>query len=550
MLQQGIRKMHIPIKAVSAGLPADAQIGPPTPATTASTANNAIPKLKDRITEELIIALVGPVGSGCTTVGNEIGEILEHSYGYAIEKYKLSDLISDYAHLVHEKNATTMTGAARVKHLQKVGDTLRKSFGHGYLAAKAIEKIAEVREKFGTQKTAEGNEVPISQRRIHIIDSLKNPEELKLLRDTYGQMFWVFGVFAPEAVRKDRLQHVQGLESDKLNEIIKTDYDEVEKRGHGQSVRDVFHEADFFVRNDQSTEIDLKNSLNRYIDILFGYPIHTPTTDESSMYAAHAEAAKSACMSRQVGAAITDSSGHVIGLGRNDVPRFGGGLYSEENEGNDHRCFKWSGHCCHNDRKKEKLYDQIARKLIEENLIVDSALKDAVISALKETDVKQLIEYSRAVHAEMDAIVSVARANKPGLLGGTLYATTFPCHSCARHIVASGIAKVLYIEPYPKSLALDLHRDAVSEDGKDAAEKVVFLQYSGVAPKDMLALFNAKLTRKDASGKLRSFDRRTASPLVAVSLDDFPTHEKYVIAEYAQHERDATSGEQAALFEA
>ena len=149
----------------------------------------------------------------------------------------------------------------------------------------------------------------------------------------------------------------------------------------------------------------------------------------------------------------------------------------------------------------------------------------------------------------MDAIVSVARSHKAGLVGGTLYATTFPCHSCARHIVASGIKKVLYIEPYPKSLALDLHRDAVSEDEKLAPEKVVFLQYSGVAPRNMLALFNAKLTRKGEDGKLRAFDKRTASPLVAVSLDDFPTHEKYVIAEYAQHERDAASGKQAALFD-
>lgn len=505
-----------------------------------------LPKLKDRLTEELVIGLVGPVGSGCTTVGRIIGTILNHDYDYRVEHYKLSEYIGSYAHLVGEKIDPGLQAAERIRRLQRIGDNLRKACGPGYLAAKAIEKIAEIRSREGVKKTAEGVEVPVSLRRVHIIDSLKNPQELKLLRDTYGDMFWVFGVFAPERVRRERLLHAQGLDRDSLQDIIKNDYSEAEK--HGQSVRDVFHQSDFFVRNDQATDQILKSSLSRYLEILFGFPVHTPTVDEASMYAAHAEATKSACLSRQVGAAITNADGEIIGLGRNDVPRFGGGLYGEENEAHDHRCFKWTGNCCHNDQKKEKLYEQIATKLVDRGLIPSSALKGNVVDALKETDVKQLIEYSRAVHAEMDAIVSVARAHKAGLVGGLLYATTFPCHSCARHIVASGIKKVLYIEPYPKSLALDLHRDAVSEDESHAPEKVVFLQYSGVAPKNVLTFFNTRLTRKDPSGRLRAFDKRTAPPLVAVSLDDFPTHEKYVIAEYAQHERDATSGEQAALF--
>lgn len=534
-MNASVKASHDPVVAMASGS---------SPAVAPRISN--IPKLKDRITQELVIALVGPVGSGCTTVGTAIAQELERSYDYKVHHHKLSQFIGEYAHLVDEKLSSEIKASERVRRLQSIGDKLRQSFGPGYLAAKAIEKIAEVRDQYGIAKSEDGSDIPISQRRVHIIDSLKNPRELQLLRDTYGDMFWVFGVFAPESVRRERLEHAQGLAAASLQEIIATDYSEAEK--HGQSVRDVFHGADFFVRNDQATEQSLKESIERYLEILFGYPVHTPTIDESSMYAAHAEASKSACLSRQVGAAITNADGEVIGLGRNDVPRFGGGLYGEENGGGDHRCFKWIGHRCHNDFKKEKLYDQIVDKLIENQLVQGAALRNEIIKALKQTDVKQLIEYSRAVHAEMDAIVSVARSHKPGLDGGTLYATTFPCHSCARHIVASGIRKVLYIEPYPKSLALDLHRDAVSEDEHESAEKVVFLQYSGVAPRNILALFNTKLTRKDADGKLREFDKRTASPLVAVSLDDFPTHEKYVIAEYAQHEREAASEKQAALF--
>ena len=43
----------------------------------------------------------------------------------------------------------------------------------------------------------------------------------------------------------------------------------------------------------------------------------------------------------------------------------------------------------------------------------------------------------------------------------TLFATTFPCHHCARHIVAAGIRRVVYVAPYAKSRAVDLHDDAI-----------------------------------------------------------------------------------------
>ncbi len=508
--------------------------------------NQSLPKLKSRITEELVIALVGPVGSGCTTAGELIGTILKNDYGYKVSYYRLSSFIASHASVVGEKINQGVDAADRITELQRIGDRLREECGHGYLAAKAVEAIAAERERDGFGKSADGGEVPLSLRRVHIIDSLKNPEELTLLRDTYGEMFWLFGVFAPESVRKERLEHDRRLGRDDLQAIINRDYREAHR--YGQNVRDVFHEADFFVRNDKANDQTLRAALTRYVEILFGYPVHTPTSDESSMAAAHAEGSKSACLSRQVGAAIVSPAGELIGLGRNDVPKFTGGLYNEDDSENDHRCFKWSGHCCHNDDKKNRLYQQIAEKLLERQLIGSRALFGNVIEALKETDVRSLIEYSRAVHAEMDAIVSVARANKAGLAGGTLYATTFPCHSCARHIVASGITRVLYIEPYPKSLALDLHRDAISDDESQASKKVVFLQYSGVAPKNMLTFFSTRLTRKSEDGKLRTLDRRTARPLVAVSLDDVPTHERMVIAEYAQNERKAAGAKQATLF--
>lgn len=506
-----------------------------------------IPKLNERLTEELVIALVGPVGSGCSTAYRVLEKILKDDYAYDVYYYKLSDYIGLGAKLVGEPIPADIQGAQRIELMQSIGDRLRQICGKSYLAAKAVEQIAERRDEEGFGKTADGQAVPKKLRQVHIIDSIKHPEELKLLRSTYGEIFWLVGVFAPLAVREQRLTSQQNLDKAAIGAIVQRDYTEDED--HGQKVRDVFYQADFFVRNDQENTKRLEKSLDRFIEILFGSPVHTPTLDESSMYAAYAEAAKSACLSRQVGAAIVSRDGELIGLGRNDVPRFGGGLYTEDNEDCDHRCHAWQDRRCHNDKKKDGLYQQIFAKLKTGGLLADGAKVDDVTKALKATEVKALIEYSRAVHAEMDAITSVARTHKAGLLGGTLYSTTFPCHSCARHIVASGISAVFFIEPYPKSLATELHFDAVSENEGDAGKKVLFLQYSGIAPRNILKLFNVTLTRKGAGGKLRQFDKKAATPVVAVSLDDYSTHEKWVIAELVENEQQASQGQQPTLFD-
>lgn len=506
---------------------------------------SVIPKLEDRITEELVFAVVGPVGSGCTKTVESLSKILKRDYGYEVFHRKLSDIIKEGTKLKGLDSDAQLSGAKRVAHLQKTGNELRRVFGNGYLAAKAIEAIAEQRDREGFKQAADGTPVTIRLRRLHIIDSLKHPDELKLLRETYGDIFWLFGVFAPEAVRRGRLVHQQGYSPQDLNEIIFHDYKEDEE--YGQDVRDTFFQADFFVRNDQPNDDNLNNTLGRFIEILFGYPVCTPTLDEASMYAAHAEAARSACLSRQVGAVITSSAGEIIGLGRNDVPKFKGGLYGIEDGIDDHRCYKWEGKRCHNDAKKHKLYEDIAKELCEIEEFAE-ADKPKILAALKRTDIRGLIEYSRAVHAEMEAIISVARSNKHGLVQSTMYSTTYPCHSCARHILASGISRVIYIEPYPKSLATELHRDAISESETDEGAKLVFLQYSGVAPKNVLRLFKSHHPRKNAEGKLVDFNKETAQPTVRVSLDDYSTHERLVVAKLARDEEKANETPQPRLI--
>jgi hypothetical protein len=61
---------------------------------------------------------------------------------------------------------------------------------------------------------------------------------------------------------------------------------------HGQNVRGLFHRADVFV--DTTEQDSLRESLNRFVELLFGNTFHTPTRDEYGMFHAQAAALRSA----------------------------------------------------------------------------------------------------------------------------------------------------------------------------------------------------------------------------------------------------------------
>lgn len=342
----------------------------------------------DRPTEELVVGLVGAVGAGVSTTAELLREKLEKEYGYTVAVIKASELIRQNATKT-SKPSPAEGGSGRIKDLQQVGTLLRDKFGEDYIAAKAIEAIAVHRSAAGGYDDSTQVPQPKRLRQATIIDSLKHPKETELLRRVYGGMYWQFTVFAPESVREARLR-VQGIEKDDLAGIFTRD--ENDREGdHGQKVSKTAYLSDFFVRNDGQNNVRLGSVLDRYLEIVFNISVHTPTSDEAGMYAAVSAASKSACLSRQVGAAIYSEKGELLGVGWNDVPKGGGGLYSADDADADHRCYKWGGRVCHNDRKKEDLYTKIYDRLSAEGLLVEGGSRERLREQLLKTPVRDLI---------------------------------------------------------------------------------------------------------------------------------------------------------------
>ena len=161
----------------------------------------------------------------------------------------------------------------------------------------------------------------------------------------------------------------------------------------------------------------------------------------------------------------------------------------------------------------------LCRKMIKE---------EAIRLVVEHSKVGDLIEFSRSIHAEAHAILTGAQLAGDRVLGGKIFCTTYPCHSCARQIIATGIKEVYYIEPYRKSLAVKLHGDAITEDESDK-ERVRILPYDGVAPTRYLKLFRVPRDERKESGKLRRANPKDASPRFEKSLESLPTLEAIVV---------------------
>lgn len=478
---------------------------------------------------DLVFAITGHVGAGASHVWLALAERLKDA-GYTPQTIKMSSLISAARKKLGRPIDLETDLLTRTERMQEAGDHLRLEHGQTFVAGLGIREIRRLREQAGDQK----GKPPLA----FILDSLKHPDEERALRSVYGNGFYLISVVCHPEIRRRRLElKYKGAPPGRLDHLIKRD--EAATADHGQQVRKTLHRGDFFVNNDtdhpgtrtRSGELaaaPLDDALERFVNIVLQRGVVRPSKQERGMYAAWAASLRSACLSRQVGAAILDARGEILSTGTNDVPKHGGGLYQDDDGEGDHRCYRWLGRSekaqCHNDATKAEIYVQLFKAL--DGLLVEKADAASVRAAVERTRIKDLIEFSRAVHAEMDALVSIARNGGQSCRGGSLYCTTYPCHNCARHLVAAGIHEVVYIEPYAKSMATDLHMDSIVDATATHGAReshVSFQLFSGVAPRRFARLFEKRSDLKDGDGLYQGGSPSVAhqDPVLTRTFQDF-----------------------------
>ncbi|WP_245453019.1 anti-phage dCTP deaminase [Bradyrhizobium sp. C9] len=448
---------------------------------------------------ELFIGFVAPIGTDIRASINSFSKYFT-SEGYNVVPIKVTEVFEKIAsYLPPKKKLAPNPEARRLETYIKYGNQLRATFDDDQiLAAITITRIIQRR-----RSRVSSNKALAPEKNVYLLYQFKRREEIDLLRSVYGRAFFQVSVYSRRGARVDNLSrrfaegHNRGNPNSyrgAAEEVVQKDENESDER-HGQRVSRIFHDADVIVNSDKGEE-DVDRQIRRFCDLLFGSNKISPTRSEYGMFAAKAAALRTLDLSRQVGVAIFSSDGEIISMGSNEVPKAGGGTYwCDDPAGNDDRDYQ-RGHDA-NDKRKAQLLQELfelaglrnAKKLLDDKKIQDSQFMDA-------------LEYGRIIHAEMSAICDAARLGR-SVQDAVLFTTTFPCHLCAKHIVAAGIKKVVFLEPYPKSLASTLHSDSIIIEGADrgkyaAFDGVSFEHFDGVSPRRYRELFE-RTSRKRLS---------------------------------------------------
>lgn len=505
---------------------------------------------------ELVIGLVGPAGGGVEELEHEVRDVLRsQKFGYECGDIHLSEFMFQLPEPLWNEVQRVWASepappreevwrlpdregasfAERVRNAAphiairgkiEMGGVLRRSCreilknqaGEDVIALFAIEEIRRRRE------TRVENTRPVAT----VLRSLKHPLEIETLRSVYGPCFFLIGTHAPDERRRARM--LRTLEGGiRVNGTVPAGYSESDMdtvvdyllrrdsydSDAGQRVRDCYYRADLFVPD---TPDEMRGELRRFFSLVFGESRITPRRDEHAMAMAHLVAVRSGAAARQVGAVVVEPRGEVIASGCNELARPGGGLVFEGDSNANARDIAQGSDTGDKERLAllQELLEALRRFLKEkgeglgqhpEGLEVTWEL----VAHLRPAGLLKLIEFYREVHAEAAALMDAARRGVRTEFA-SVFVTTFPCHDCAKHLIAAGIKRVVFLEPYPKSKAKDFFRYAiaVTPEGKACGEdqRIVIEAFRGVGPrlyKDLFSLVRfdgSSLQRKDGRGSI------------------------------------------------
>lgn len=311
----------------------------------------------------MIIGLTGKNASGK-------GEVAAYLKARGFTYHSLSDVLRD--ELKRRRKSVTRN------NLIYLGNKLRDEHGPSVLADKILKKIEDDHH--------------------YVVDSFRNPEEVKAFRRSTRD-FRLVSVEASPKTRFDRM-HLRNREQDAktYQEFIQQEKRELtSSEPTKQNLRATAALSDHRIKNDGSLD-QLQARLSRlFSSMLMNAP--RPGWDEYFMRIARVIASRSNCMKRKVAAVIV-KDGRIISTGYNGTPRG----TTNCSQGGCPRCnsFRPSG----------------------------QGLTECYCS-----------------HAEENAIVQAAY-HGISIKESTLYTTFSPCLICTKMIINSGISEVVYNEAY------------------------------------------------------------------------------------------------------
>ncbi len=382
------------------------------------------------------------------------------------------------------------------KNIRLSGNPFSESLQEGMFFTLA-ERINAVINTIHEERKKQGKETFI------VVDAIRNPLEAIFFQDRYSS-FFLMAVSAPELDRKGRLRKLKYSETD-IESIDKTEYTPYDlDETPFYSVQDIqacLQRADLYVSNpDVATKVnkyqELANQLIRFVSLIRRPGIVTPSALERCMQIAYTAKLNSGCISRQVGAVVTDSNFSIRAIGWNDAPH--GQVPCNLRSRDDLLGGVDSSAYSNFERTNEKYLAHFAsssRRFVSE--IIDGRNNAFCFKSEYNvfTNEKNQV-HTRSLHAEENAFLQISKYGLAAIEGGFLFTTASPCELCAKKAYQLSITKIYYIDPYP-GIALD----HVLQGGVSNPSLILF---SGAIGRAFHKLYTPIVPYKDELNALRT----------------------------------------------
>lgn len=346
--------------------------------------------------------------------------------------------------------------SAFVSLYQKIGTNLRMS-GDPTREKLKEGKFFTLADKINSiVKDIRDNNKKLNRKTQIVIDAIRSPLEAIYFQDRYAAFFLV-AVSCSDDERKRRLRKLKYSDDD-ISLLDKNEYESrklgVESTYSVQDIQACLQRADLYVSNPREENVvsgfkTVANQVLRFVSLMKRPGFITPTPIERCMQIAYTAKLNSGCISRQVGAVITDSHYSIQAVGWNDTPygqvpcnlrsRFDllagrdQAAYSKF-EKDDKEYINYFG-------MQTKKYFRIA----DGGRNVSYCFKSEY-NGLKQND-NQV--HTRSLHAEENAFLQISKYGGRGIEGGNLFTTASPCELCAKKAYQLGVKNIYYIDPYP-----------------------------------------------------------------------------------------------------
>lgn len=365
-------------------------------------------------------------------------------------KYYFNDIPEYYSEFQKTIPLTTYT-----KLLQKIGDNIRAS-GQAFSDEIAPENILNLSQRVNMLiKILRRRNINEKGRVLVVIDAFRNPYEATFFKDRYSA-FYLFSINTTDDERRQRLVQ-KGLA---YEDILKLDKKEYPSRNNTISdfyqidIEKTIELADVHISNlnsESKSYASTKQQLIKYVSLIMHPGLVPPTPVERCMQIAYDSKLNSGCLSRQVGAVITDQNYNLLANGWNCTPS------------NQIPCNLRSLLSIIRDDKEDNLgISEFERTNSEFRNFVRCKVANIDFSALNGRNCSYCFKdaynafkeqknqvYTRSIHAEEMAFLQAAKIGSAIVQGGYLFTTASPCELCSKKACHTGISKIYYIDQYP-----------------------------------------------------------------------------------------------------